>query len=235
MALYKARGLAPQTGSRIEGFVWSSPGPGSTIRGWVYPTAHYSAQFSRFNSLVRNAQDTWDEMSPGQQDAWNHGHMPWPPPGWWLWCWFFPVYPYSAWDGREAFIVLQCWAALCGVVGPINIPLPAWNPAVDGFAHLPGHGMLVYWARTGFVYPQPTYMAVFARAKLSSQNAAGSHQAQSFVGVLPCVPGVPVDVGPMCLAAGVAGPGIETRLLLCVGEYGIYPLAAGWLSVGWTA
>jgi hypothetical protein len=38
-----------------------------------------------------------------------------------------------------------------------------------------------------------------------------------------------VNVGDLVRAAGQGGPGLSSRLLVMVGEVGIYPLAADWL------
>jgi hypothetical protein len=137
MALYQARGTEPAQSKRIDGQVWSAVGPGSTLRGWTYPTMHESSQFARFNALVRSLDSVWDGLSGSQQDGWNAVPCPWPLPAWWLWCNVGTIYPYSAWDGREAFRVVQCIQAFCG-----------WPPALDApVSSSPDHGDTLTWGQ----------------------------------------------------------------------------------------
>jgi len=121
MALYKAKGIAPLTATRIDGAVWDSPGPGARIRGWAYPTWHPSQQFKRFNSIVRGIDEQFAQLSPAQQEAWRNAPLPWPIPPIWLWYHVFPVYVYSPLDGRDKFKLVNTGNAFCGAP-PVDDP-----------------------------------------------------------------------------------------------------------------
>ena len=134
MALYKSLSGQPQLSQCIDGQVWSAAGVGSTIRGWVYPTMHPSAQFGRFNDLVRAAGQAWAEMSSADQAVWSAHVMPWPPPGWWLWCWVKPIYGPMPWSGEEFYAHTCAWAAMQGLPAPTVPPGPTVVPDGDTFS-----------------------------------------------------------------------------------------------------
>lgn len=229
MAQFKSRAGQPFTSQRIDGQVWSASGPGATIRGWVYPTMSPSAQFVRLNGMVIASPFQFASLSSADQLAWAAFRRGWQPAAFYLCFYDFQYYSTEAASGEVAFKAVNNMRALQGLAPLSSPPVSTVGPASDVFSLGAGLGMPVTWSRAA---PGPmggAVLTVYARAKLSSDQAAGSLHKQKWVGCLPIVPGVPVDVGDLCRAAGQAGAGLCTRLLVLVGEAGSYPFASGWL------
>ena len=87
----------------------------------------------------------------------------------------------------------------------------------------------VTWYRSPVVPLESGVLSVFASVQCGSGVSVGTQHKQRWVGCFPIAVRVPVDVGPLCYAAGLAGRGLVTRLLVMVGDVGSYSFAAGWM------
>ena len=123
MAQYKSRAGQPWSSQRIDGQVWQVSGSGGTIRGWGYPTSSPSAQFERFNSIVRGSVCAYAALSLAQQDSWAAFRRGWHPAQQYLCFYDFEYYSTDSGSGEVAFKAVNCYPDGAGSCSPFRIRL----------------------------------------------------------------------------------------------------------------
>jgi hypothetical protein len=238
MALYKARGIEPSSGRRIDGEVWSPVGPGSTIRRWPYPTNHPSRQFDRFNKTVLNLAEGWAAMDSPAQQRWGGA---WPPPGWWLWCVMKPVgsgsYGFEP-SAEDWYKAVNTARAFCGEA-PTDIP-PLWQTSPDGdslsfvrdfFGPAPAWPLQVNvnvtWNRSGPTGGLPYRLMLWADSRSGATSVPRGTRQLRAAGVLPVQVGVTMSINSQLLDTGLVVPGSMLRMFAQIGEVGMAPFFGG--------
>ena len=257
MALYRAAGVEPRDGTRIDGAVWSGAGSGATIRGWVYPTMSQSERFSRFNADGRICEEQWDALSPEDRHTWSKYESDaraWSS----ILCWIRKYLYFGAGgDIALCFAGNVLWRAAQGLA-PLSVaPEVGTRPDGDVIAintcspppELPPNfreHCTLEWQRSAGAGPGPWYAAVFGRAVNTRRQSNGSWSKDRWGGLVGIEPNVPLVVDAVLAASGAVGTGNRTWVRVCIGEIGqapfisaggIFdnglPVGAGWGLEGW--
>jgi hypothetical protein len=223
MALYKARGLEPLSSVRIDGVVWSAPGPGATIRGWVYPTMAPSPRFLRFNSDARTMGEGWASLTATQRSTWvEWARVTWD--WWYLLCWLRWYQPYASdLQGEEAYASVNLWRAQQGLGPVVEPPAIVTTPAHDYVQLAAGPPVTAEWHRDAGPVGPAHYLALWARACLTVPEHSGLWSKDRWGGLVPIGRGVPVDISGLLAASGMYAAGFGCRVRLMIMEVGSMP------------
>jgi len=239
VASYKGSGPPLGTATRINGQVWSAPGPGATIRGWGYPTQAPSQHFSSYNAAARMLDRHFHDLPPQSIAAWTQWIHDWPD---WVFCPPgppSPIYGGSTLTPDQAFVATNLARTAQGQPWTTNPPPVTARPGPDGLLVLASAAppdvepplavhVALLW-QNPLRDPSLSYVAsVWARPRTTIDHDNTDWSRYALCGTLPIDEGTPTQIDLLLLRVPVVAPGARISLRVGIAELGLPPFA--WLS-----
>jgi len=239
MARYKGSGPPTGVATRINGNVWSAPGPGATIRGWGYPTQAPSQQFSSYNAAARMLGQRFEDLPPQSVAAWTQWIHDWPD---WMFCPPgppSPIYGGSTLTPEQAFVATNLARTAQGQPWTTNPPPVTARPGPDGLIVLASAAppdvepplavhVALLW-QNPLRDPSLSYVAsVWARPRTTIDHDNTDWSRYALCGTLPIDEGSPTQIDLLLLRLPVVAPAARISLRVGIAELGLPPFA--WLS-----